>query len=156
MFAFDHISYAGYIKYHQIYLNTLLRKDNSIVKDLIINGHGESCSGDSFSIIHGDFVNEHFKKKRKELLGLSHQLKVLSFTYAINKWIKTSHIHILQFGHDRSLKANLKRYNANIFGDGPTRNLTTGRGINKEVIDGFLHAQKTLETNSSGLLSRVG
>ena len=151
MFAFDHINYAGHIKYHHIYLNNLLRKDNSIVKliiILIINGHGESC--------HSESVNERFKKKRKELLGLSYQFKVLSFTYAINKWIKTSHIHILQTGHDRSLKANLKRYNVNIFGDGPTRNLPTGRRINKEVIDGFLHAQKTLESNPSRRLSRVG
>ena len=40
------------------------------------------------------------------------------------------------------------------FGDDPARNLTTGRGINKEVIDGLLNVQKTLETNVSGLLSR--
>ena len=40
------------------------------------------------------------------------------------------------------------------FGDDLARNLTTGRGINKEVIDGLLNVQKTLETNVSGLLSR--
>ena len=47
MFAFDHINYAGYIKYHHIYLNNLLRKDNSIVISiiiLIINGHGEAVT----------------------------------------------------------------------------------------------------------------
>ena len=48
MFAFDHINYAGYITYQHVYLNNLLRKDNSIVKDLITNGHGASCSGNSF------------------------------------------------------------------------------------------------------------
>ena len=57
--------------------------------------------------------------------------------------------------HVRSFKANLKQYDVNIFADGPVRNLTTAGGINKEVADGFLHAQKTLETNVSGLLSHV-
>ena len=40
------------------------------------------------------------------------------------------------------------------FGEDLARNLTTGRGINKEVIDGLLNVQKTLETNVSGLLAR--
>ena len=57
----------------------------------------------------------------------------------------------LHFEHDRSHKANLKRYNVNIFGDGSARNLTTGRNIDKEVIDGPLQIRKTLETNCSGL-----
>ena len=35
MFAFDHINYAGYITYQDV----LLRKDTSIVKDLITNVH---------------------------------------------------------------------------------------------------------------------
>ena len=63
------------------------------MKDLITNGHCASCSGDSFSTIHGDLVTEHFKKKRKELLRLSPQVTVLTFIYAVNKWIKTFHIH---------------------------------------------------------------
>ena len=33
MFVFDHISYDGYIAYQHAYLNNLLRKGNSIVKD---------------------------------------------------------------------------------------------------------------------------
>ena len=33
MFAFDHINYDGYIAYQHAYLNNLLRKGNSIVKD---------------------------------------------------------------------------------------------------------------------------
>ena len=134
-FAFDHVKYAGYITYEHVYLNNLLRKDNSIVKDLTTNGHGTSCSGDSFSTIHEDLVTKHFKKKRKELLGLSPQAIVLTFVYAVNKWIKTSHIHrkvrtmfqkklnvftsqahreitpgnkMLHFDHARILKANLK------------------------------------------------
>ena len=44
MVAFDHINYAGYIAYWQVYLNNLLRKHNSIVSDLITNGDGASCS----------------------------------------------------------------------------------------------------------------
>ena len=69
MFAFDYIKYAGYITYQYVYLNNLLRIDNSIVKDSITNRHGASCFGDWFSTNHGDLVTECFKKKRKELLG---------------------------------------------------------------------------------------
>ena len=51
MFAFDYINYAVYITYQHVYLNNLLRKDNSIEKNLITNRHGASCTGDSFSTI---------------------------------------------------------------------------------------------------------
>ena len=142
-----------YLTYQHVYLNNLLRKDNSVVKKLIINGHGvASCSGDLFSTIHGDMATEHFKKKRRELLGLFPHLILLKFIYAVNKWIKTSYIHnkvptilwnklnvftsqVLQkitpgnkglhFEHAQSLKANLKQCNVNIFRNGSTRNLTT-------------------------------
>ena len=62
----------------------------------------------------------------------------------------------LYFEHARSLEADLKQYNVNIFGDGRARNLITVRETDKEVIDGLLHVQKTMETNVSGLLSREG
>ena len=73
----------------------------------------------------------------------------------------TSHAHSemtpgnkrLHFEHARSLKANLK---VNIFGDGLAANLTTGRDIDKEIVDGLLHVQKTLGTNISGLFPRAG
>ena len=53
-----------YITYQHVYLNNLLRKDNSVVKELITNGHSDtSCFGDLFNTIHGDMVTEHFKKK---------------------------------------------------------------------------------------------
>ena len=81
--------------------------------------------------------------------------KLNAFTSQVHKEI-TPRIKRLHFQHDRSLKANLKQYNVNIFGDCLAKNHTTGRGINKEVIGGLLHVQKTLETNVSGLLSRVG
>ena len=93
IFAFDHINYTGYFTYQHVYLNNLLRKDNSIVKDFITNGHCASYSGDSFSTIHGDFVTEHLKKKLKELLGFSPQVIIMTFIYVVNKWIQTSHIH---------------------------------------------------------------
>ena len=47
----------------------------------------------------------------------------------------------LHFEHARSLKANLKQYNVNIFGDAPARNLTTGREIDKGVIYDLLDVQ---------------
>ena len=40
-----------------------------MVKDLITNWHASSCSGDSFSTIHGNFVPEHFKKETKGTVG---------------------------------------------------------------------------------------
>ena len=154
-----------------------MRRDKSLAKDLITNGHGASCSGDS--LINGDLVSEHVKKKRKELLGLSPQAKVITFIYAVSKWIKSSHIRRkvrtmlwknlnvfssqvhkemrpgnkrLHFEHAGSLNVNLKQFNVNNFGDSSARNLST----NKEVIDGLLHVQKTLKTKFSGLSSRAG
>ena len=47
----------------------------------------------------------------------------------------------LYFEDAWSLKANLKQYKVNSFGDGSTRILTTGRGINEKVIDGLLHVR---------------
>ena len=61
----------------------------------------------------------------------------------------------MHFEHAGSLKANPKQYNANIFVDDPARNLRPGREIDEEVIGCLLHVQKMLETNVSGLLSRV-
>ena len=52
----------------------------------------------------------------------------------------------LLFEHAHNLKASLKQYNVNIFGDGSGRNFTTGRYIDKEVTDGVLHAHKTLQS----------
>ena len=46
----------------------------------------------------------------------------------------------MHFEHVGSLKANLEHYNANIFWISPARKPTTGREIDKEVIDGLLHA----------------
>ena len=62
----------------------------------------------------------------------------------------------MHFERAGSLKANPKQYDVNIFGDGPARNLITGREIDEEVIGGLFHVQKTLEKNVPGLLSRVG
>ena len=107
------------------------------MKDLVTNWQG-ICSGrNSFSTIHEDLVTEHFKKikkTRKEQLGLSSQVIVLTFIYAVCKWIKSTPIHSKvrtmlwkklnvftsqvhkemapgnkrwRFEHARSLKANL-------------------------------------------------
>ena len=157
MFAFDHINYARYNTYQHVYLNNLLRKDKIVAKDVISKGYGASSSGDSFSTIHGDLVTEHFNKETK---GTAEPFRSGYSTaiYAVNKWIKTSHIHSkmrtmlrkslkvftsqvhkemtpgnkrLHFEHVRSLKAELKQNNVNIFRGGPARNLTTGREIDR-------------------------
>ena len=62
----------------------------------------------------------------------------------------------MYFERAGSLEANPKQYDVNIFGDGPARNLITGREIDEEVIDGLFHVQKTLGKNVPGLLFRVG
>ena len=56
-------------------------------------------------------------------------------------------LHFEHFEHSHNLKASLKQYSVNIFGDGPGRNLTTSREIDNGVTDGVSHVQKTLETN---------
>ena len=157
MFAFDHINYARYNTYQHVYLNNLLRKGKSVAKDVISNGYGASSSGDSFRTIHGDLVTEHFNKETKGTAGpfCSGYSTAID---AVNKWIKTSHIHSkirtmlrknlkvftsqvhkemtpgnkrLHFEHVRSLKAKLKQNNVNIFRGGPAGNLTTGREIGR-------------------------
>ena len=42
-----------------------MRQDTWIVKDLITNGHGALCFGDSFATIYRDLVTEHFNKETK-------------------------------------------------------------------------------------------
>ena len=69
-----------------------MRKDKSIAKDLISNGYGAPSSGDSFSTIHGDLVTEHFNRKMKRTAGPFRSGYNIDI-YAVNKWIKTSHIH---------------------------------------------------------------
>ena len=62
MFAFDQINYAGCIAYQHAYLNGLLRKENSIVKGLITNWHGASCSRDGISAC----IFKWFTEKREQ------------------------------------------------------------------------------------------
>ena len=179
MFAFHYIHYVGTL--HTSTLNNLLRKgcEDSIVKDLIKVRHGASCSGDTFSIIHGDLVTENFKKKRKELLALSHQIVVMTFIYAVNKWMKTSHIHsrckqccgrnliCLPFKFIKKLHQEIKAWILSmltalklILSNIMSTFLETVQleisqlveEVIKEAIDGLSHLQKTLETNVSMLL----
>ena len=91
-FAFDHINCARYNTYQHVYSNNLLRKDKIIAKYLISNGYGTSGPGDSFSTIHGNLVTEHFNKETKGTAG-PFRPGYSTDIYAVNKWIKTSHIH---------------------------------------------------------------
>ena len=135
------------------------------------------CFRDTFSTSHRDLVTEHFNKEANGTAlhfpsGYSTDIYLCR-----NKWIKTFQIHskmrsILRqklhvftsqfdkemtpgnkrlhfehFEHAHNLKASLKQYSVNIFGDGPGRNLTTSREIDNGVTDGVSHVQKTLETN---------
>ena len=89
---------------------------------------------------------------------------------AVNTWIKTTHIHaklqkkfndtmkltatdshhkeITQSKmkrhsqHIKNLKDQLKKYNTNPFGDGPVKQLTTGKIIAAKIIPGLLDAEK--------------
>ena len=66
--------------------------------------------------------------------------KLNAFTSQVHKEMKPGNKR-LYFEDAWSLKANLKQYKVNSFGDGSTRILTTGREINEEVIDGLPHVR---------------
>ena len=66
--------------------------------------------------------------------------KLNVFTSQVHKEMRPGNKR-LYFEDAWSLKANLKQYKFNSFGDGSARILTTGRGINEEVLDGLLHVR---------------
>lgn len=113
------INYARHTTYPHVYLNNLLRREKSIVKDLITNGYGAWSSGTSLSSICWEWAASYLNKKRKELLTNSVQaIYTISDIRAVKK-LKTTHIFTVRYKH-----------------------FTTCREIHKEVVDGLLDEKK--------------
>ena len=84
--------YARYNTYQHVLLSSMQRNNENGFKDLSIYGHGSTSTVLPFSAIHGDLVTEHFNKETEGTAcpfrsGYSTDLQ------ALNRWIKTSHIH---------------------------------------------------------------
>ena len=71
--------------------------------------------------------NFHIHSKMRTIL----RKKIKVFTSQVFKEVTGN--KRLHFEHVRGLKAKLKEYNVNILEDGPARNLTIGREIDKEL-----------------------
>ena len=68
-FAFDHVNYARYLSYQQVYLRDLQRENHPAIKDLNEGGFGGSISGEPFSTLHGDLITEIFNGQTKHQAG---------------------------------------------------------------------------------------
>ena len=61
-------------------------------------------------------------------------LKIFGFWQHKAKWKDSQHV--------KNLKDQLKKCNTNPFGDGPAKQLTTGKIIDAKIIQGLLDAEK--------------
>ena len=64
-FTFDHINYARYLSYQQVYLKSLEVNNSLAISHPKERGFG----GKPFSAIHGDLVSEIFSVERKRQTG---------------------------------------------------------------------------------------
>ena len=64
-FAFDHVNYARYLAYQQVYLTDRERKDHPAINDLKTRGFGCSISGGNFSTLHRGLIIEIFNGQTK-------------------------------------------------------------------------------------------
>ena len=167
-FAFDHINYARYTSIQHVYLSDLEAKGDPAIDNLIKRSIAGSLSGDKFSSIHGDLITEVFNGETKRQAG-PHRSGLSTNVDAVNTWIKTTHIHAKsrkKFSdtirlttdshhkettqsemkrhsqHVKNLKDQLKRYNNDLFGDGPVKQLTTGKITDAKIMQGLLDAEK--------------
>ena len=84
-FAFDHINYARYMSYQQVYLQELQRINNSnAIMDLTQRVFGGSLSGVSFSCLHGYLITEIFSEQTKGT-------QVLTVYDLVQTWLKLTH-----------------------------------------------------------------
>ena len=67
--------------------------------------------------------------------------KLNAFTSQVHKEM-TPGIKRLHFEHDRSLKANLKQYNVNIFGDGLAKNYKLVEELTRKLLVVFYMYRK--------------
>ena len=83
-FAFDHINYARYMSYQQVYLQELQRINSNAIMDLTQRVFGGSLSGVSFSCLHGYLITEIFSEQTKGT-------QVLTVYDLVQTWLKLTH-----------------------------------------------------------------
>ena len=162
-FAFDHVHYARYNSFQHIYLKHLQTTKTNAFNDLCIQGYGATSTGDPFSAIHGDIVTEHFNRETKGTAGPNRAGYIEN---TVNKWIMTSHIHIvislkkrmkvytssthkeltpgnksMHNSQVKSLKQTLAEYNVDPFSDGPVVHITTGKELDQDIVTDLLNAE---------------
>ena len=91
-FAFDHINYARYMSYQQVYLRDLEKISHPAISDIKVRGFGGSMFGEAFSSIHGDLVTEIFNGETKRQTG-PHKKGFSGNINTVNTWVTTTHIH---------------------------------------------------------------
>ena len=165
-FAFDHVNYARYISYQQVYLRSLEKNNSPAIKDLKERGFGGSISGEPFSTIHGDLITELFNGQTKRQAG-PHSLGFSTNIESVNNWVNTAHINAkirsvfaekirlatnsthkectpgsrkLHIDHVTALKQQLKKYGINPFAAGHAKDITTGEELSPELVKGLLEA----------------
>ena len=83
-FAFDHINYARYMSYQQVYLQELQRINSNAIMDLTQRVFGGSLSGVSFSCLHGYLITEIFSEQTKGT-------QVLTVYDLVQTWLKLTY-----------------------------------------------------------------
>ena len=123
---------------------------------------------ENFSTLHGDLITEIFSGQRKRQAG-PHRTGVSTNIKATNRWIRTTNIYAklrvevmkkiktrissvhkestpsgirLHLSHVKSLKDRLKGYGPHPFGEGPARNISTGKEVALEIIAVLLDSPK--------------
>ena len=168
VFAFDHVHYAKYNTFRHVLLTTMQQNNEDAFTHLL--KYEETSTGLPFSAIHGDLVTEHFNRETKGTAG-PFRSGYSTDLHALNRWVKTSHIHIFtlreamkkrfrlnhssthkeltcrnkkrQHGHVKKLKKHLVDYNVHSFGPGPVQNFANGKEIDINIIQELLDAGKT-------------
>ena len=125
---------------------------------VISRGFGCSISENVFSSTHGDLVTEIFNGATKHQ-GSPHRGGYTNDVHAVNTRTelknKIHHIQCSQksttsgknvfLNHVQSLKAKLLEYEMDPFQSRPARDLTTGKELDNDIIQGLLDAPQTEE-----------
>ena len=167
-FAFDHINYARYVSYQQVYLPELQSIDRNAMMDLTQRGFGGSLSDDSFSCLHGDLITEILSGQTKKQAD-PHCTGFSTDIAKVKTWVATSHIHAkvrqtlsdkiqlnTSTGHKECtsrarrlhsnnvelLKEKMKSYGTDPFGAGNARYIGTGKELLEKVVENLMKVDK--------------
>ena len=146
----------------------------------MVNGFGESMSGESFSIIHGDLITEATINREVKVRGWPIRGGYSTSEKTTDTFIKTSHImttlrsklkeklaYLTSSAHKeitagcRTQHDNVVKYLTNQlreyfspFIDAPVRHFKTGVEIEPDVIKGFLNSQETGEESYKAFINK--